>query len=269
MSRSALVTTRWSKTKPPLSAPATRRSAGSHRRRSGCVEHLLLAVLGRHRGGYPQPQRVEVAIERVGLALRRLAAPRAGERRRSRGARRAGCLRRSARCHAAGAPAAPPRGPGPSRIARSGRPGSASPSSAGGRSRSLRPGSGWPPAARLPGAAHPAGVSTGVRGIRRPIVLIGLVDRGDSERRGRTEAGVDDRRDEDRKLATVGAGDRCPGVDRRHCRGVAGAALPTAGAHLRPARLRTPGSPRPTPRSLGGAARAARSAPRRSSPGGG
>ena len=36
MSRSALVTTRWSKTKPPLSPPATRRSAGSHCFRSGC-----------------------------------------------------------------------------------------------------------------------------------------------------------------------------------------------------------------------------------------
>ena len=37
MSRSALVTTRWSKTKLPLSLPATRRSEGSHLRRSGWV----------------------------------------------------------------------------------------------------------------------------------------------------------------------------------------------------------------------------------------
>ena len=35
MSRRALVTTRWSKTKPPESAPATRRSEGSQRCRSG------------------------------------------------------------------------------------------------------------------------------------------------------------------------------------------------------------------------------------------
>ena len=37
MSRSALVTIRWSKTKPPESPPATSRSAGSHSCRSGWV----------------------------------------------------------------------------------------------------------------------------------------------------------------------------------------------------------------------------------------
>jgi hypothetical protein len=37
MSRSALVTIRWSKTNPPESPPATSRSAGSHSFRSGCV----------------------------------------------------------------------------------------------------------------------------------------------------------------------------------------------------------------------------------------
>ena len=79
MSRSALVTTRWSKTKPPLSPPATSRSEGSQRLQVGVGEHLLGAVLRRHRRRDPEPERVEVAVERVGLALGRLAAARAGD----------------------------------------------------------------------------------------------------------------------------------------------------------------------------------------------
>ena len=79
MSRSALVMTRWSKTKPPLSAPATRRSAGSHRRRSGWANIFSARSSGGTRAGYPQPQRVEVAVEGVGLALGRLAAHGAGD----------------------------------------------------------------------------------------------------------------------------------------------------------------------------------------------
>ena len=81
MSRSAFVTIRWSKTKLPLSDPATTRSEGSQWRRSGEREDLLerlLARLRRHARGHPQPQRVEVAVERVGLALGRAAAQRAG-----------------------------------------------------------------------------------------------------------------------------------------------------------------------------------------------
>ena len=83
MSRSALVTTRWSKTKPPESPPATSRSAGSHSLQVGVGEHLLGPVLRRHRRRHPEPERVEVAVERVGLALRRLAADSGSRRRRS------------------------------------------------------------------------------------------------------------------------------------------------------------------------------------------
>ena len=43
----------------------------------GVGEHLLVAVGRRHRGGHPEPERVEVAVERVGLAPRRAAAGRA------------------------------------------------------------------------------------------------------------------------------------------------------------------------------------------------
>jgi hypothetical protein len=43
----------------------------------GVAEHLLGPRLGRDRRGDPEPERVEVAIERVGLALGRLAASRA------------------------------------------------------------------------------------------------------------------------------------------------------------------------------------------------
>ena len=77
MSRSALVTTRWSKTKLPLSLPATSRSEGSQLPQVGVGEHLLGARLRRHRGRDPEPERVEVAVEGVGLALGGLAAARA------------------------------------------------------------------------------------------------------------------------------------------------------------------------------------------------
>ena len=71
------MTIRWSKTKPPESPPATSRSAGSHLLRLGVGEHLRRPVLRRQRRRDPEEERVEVAVEGVGLALRRRAALRA------------------------------------------------------------------------------------------------------------------------------------------------------------------------------------------------
>ena len=81
----------------------------------GVGEHLLGAVLGRDRGRDPEPERVEVAVERVGLALGGARRSAGSRRRRSRGARPAGSPRRSARGRAAGRPAGRPRGPAPAR----------------------------------------------------------------------------------------------------------------------------------------------------------
>ena len=81
----------------------------------GVGEHLLGPVRGRHRGRDPEPERVEMAVEGVGLALRRLAAAGALGVDEVRDARPAGCPPRSARCRAAGRPAAPPPAPGPGR----------------------------------------------------------------------------------------------------------------------------------------------------------
>ena len=73
MSRSALVTMRWSNTKLPLSEPATTRSQGSQcaqvLQREDLLQRLARARPG-HAHGHPQPERVEVAVERVGLAAR-------------------------------------------------------------------------------------------------------------------------------------------------------------------------------------------------------
>ncbi len=92
MSRSALVTMRWSNTKLPLSEPATTRSQGSQWRRSGSAK-ISSSVSPRasawNADGDPQPERVEVAVQRVGLTACRAAAawtgrlhelPRLGER---------------------------------------------------------------------------------------------------------------------------------------------------------------------------------------------
>ena len=74
MSRSAFVTVRWSNTKLPLSEPATSALGGQPvaqvREREDLLERVL-ARLGGHARRHPQPQRVEVAVERVGLAARR------------------------------------------------------------------------------------------------------------------------------------------------------------------------------------------------------
>ena len=196
MSRSALVTTRWSKTKPPLSPPATRRSAGSHSFRSGWLNICSARSSRRHRGRDPEPERVEVAVEGVGLALGRLAAPGAGDVDEVGALGRAGCPRRSGRCRAAAPPAGPPRAPAPGRRPRSGRSGSACPRSAGARSRSRWRGSASPrgrPATGAAAGASPilvrtlAGSST--RSIAAGELAVGLVDRGDAEGRGRPDSG--------------------------------------------------------------------------------
>ena len=89
------------------------------------------------------------------------------------------------------------------RSSRSGRSGSACPRSAGGRSRSRRRGSASPRGRLRPAPRRAvrrrasAATPRHARGDRR----VGLVDGGDAERRGRPEAGVDERRDEDRQLA--------------------------------------------------------------------
>ena len=198
----------------------------------GVGEHLLGAVLGRDRGRDPEPERVEVAVERVGLAPRGAAAARAGR------LEEVGALGQrvalAGRLDVARQPHRQvlDRHRDDAALARSGRPGSACPSSAGARSRSRRRGSGVASRASSAAAGARRAARSALRGIARGDRLVGLVDGGDAERRGRPVAGVDDRRDEDRQLAAAGDVDRGAGVDHRHRRGVAGAALPAAGAQL-------------------------------------
>ncbi len=164
----------------------------------GVGEHLLVAILRRHGGRHPEPEGVEVAVERVGLAPRRAAAARAG------GLQEVGALGQRValagrldvarqhhrqvldrdRDHPAllavqhrdrRAPVALARdreviGAVAGRLARL---------QAGGRAA----------AERLAGRArHP-----------RRDRLVGLIDAGDAERGGGAVAGVDDRRDEERQ----------------------------------------------------------------------
>ena len=247
MSRSALVTIRWSKTKLPLSAPATRRSEGSQRRRSGWVNICSAAVLGRHRGRDPEPERVEVAVERVGLALGGLAAARAGRRRRSRGARPAGCPRRSARCRAAAPPAAPHgHRHGAAALAVDDRDRRAPVALA--RDREV----GGAVARRLararPAAGRAvAGAARRPRSARRRAAIAASA----SSTAGMPSAAVGPKRASTSGETSTGSslaagpGERGAGVDHRHRRGVAGAALPAARAQLVELLARPPSSAGP------------------------
>ena len=147
MSRSAFVVMRWSNMKLPLSEPATRRSEGSHARRSASSRisssGRSRSCAGTHAGTHSQsaskwqssvsvsrraspPQVGQVALHEV-LALRQRVA-----------------LARRFQVQAAAAPAAARAGSAPSRSARSTRSGSACPTRAGARSRSRSRDSGWP-----------------------------------------------------------------------------------------------------------------------------
>ncbi len=268
MSRSALVTTRWSKTKPPLSLPATRRSDGSHSRRSGWVNICSSRSSGGTAAG-TQSQSASKWQSRVSVS--RLAAPpQRGQATSTKSGRSASGLPSPVGCEVARqhhrqvllrhrhraallavddrdrrAPVALARdrevvGPVARRLAGAlGR---------GGR-RSPRPSS--------VGAA-----AASTRSIRAAMPRSASSIGGDAERGGRPEAGVDERRDDDRQLPAAGADDRVAGVDQRHRAGVAGAALPAARAQLAPA-ARGPPDRRPRRRPRGGAARAERSWPAR------
>ncbi len=163
----------------------------------------LLARLGGHAGRDPQPQRVEVAVERVGLAP--AGPPHAGQvvctKSSQLGQRVAGAGRRDVERQEHGQLLLRQRHG--AAAARSRRSGSACPTSAAGRSTSRRPCSERP--ARAPGG--PAGAS-----LRLGVALIGRRGRGGSaitasvrsslghaEHGRRPEAPVDDGRDQHRQ----------------------------------------------------------------------
>ena len=77
MSRSALVTIALVEDEAAAVAAGDEPLGGQPLPQVGVGEHLLVAVLGRDRRRDPEPERVEVAVEGVGLALGGAAAPRA------------------------------------------------------------------------------------------------------------------------------------------------------------------------------------------------
>ena len=204
----------------------------------------VLARLRRHARRHPQPQRVEVAVQRVRLAPRRPAARRAGRVARTPPARPAGCPCPSGGCPAAAAPAAARAAPAPCRSARSRRSGSACPTSAGGRPRSRTRGSAPPGAGRGPPLARagprPRSRHLGSRPSRRRDHLVGAVAPRHAQHRRR------------RRSASPRAGRRSP-------------AAPAARARDACARCRSAGSSRPrarcAPSRRCAAARAARAPP--------
>ena len=224
MSRSALVTIRWSNTKLPLSEPATTRSEGSQWRRSASAKISssgALAPRARHAHRHPQPQRVEVAVERVGLAPGGPAAAGAGRLRRTPRARPAGCRSRwgessgSSTGSCSTGTGTAPQSP------RSRRSGSAFPTSAGGRSRSRRRGSappgavpatacGWSMVSPAVGSRRSRPASTVSRPRCSPRRCgdqrVGAVALRDAEHGGRAEAPVDHRRDQHRQRRRSPAG---------------------------------------------------------------
>ena len=236
MSRSALVTTRWSKTKPPLSLPATSRSDGSHSCRSGWVNICSSRSSGGTAAGTQSqsaskwqsrvsvsrlaapPQLRALDVDEVGALGQRV--PFAGRLDVARQHDRQVLLGNRDRAALLAVDHRDRRAPG-----------------ALARDREVV----GAVAGRLAGALdrrrrRPAS-SSSRSGTVDPLepggdVAVGLVDGGDAERGGRAEAGVDQRRDDDRQLAPVGAGDRGAGVDDRDRAGVAGAPLPAARAHL-------------------------------------
>ena len=232
----------------------------------GVGEHLLGTGLGWHRGGHPEPERVEVAVEGVGLALGRLAAARAGDvdelgalGQRVALARRLDVARQHHRQVLARAPA-PARS-----LAVDDRDRRSPEALAGDREvggavarSSLAP--------RRPGSASgcwPAPTSATARPTRRER-RVGLVDRWDPQRGGRPVAGVDERRDEDRQRLRRS---RAPSP-RRRCRPAAptwrrGRCAPSRPSAARRAAWR-PGVSRPAPRASGwrGESRTKRRLPR-------
>ena len=225
MSRSALVTMRWSKTKLPLSEPATTPLAGQPVRAGRAARgspRAGLALLGGHAHGDPEPEGVEMAVERVGLPPGRAAAARTGgvdevralgQRvavaggRRSSGSSTGSCSRGTGTVpqrlavddRDRGAPGALARDREVLGLVAHGRAGAdARASSRAGAARSS------------PCGRHPP----------RPKALgdhlVGAVALGNAEDGGRAEAAVDARRDEHRQQAVArGRGQGAAGVDQR------------------------------------------------------
>ena len=175
----------------------------------GVGEHLLVAVLGRDRGRDPEPERVEVAVEGVGLALGGAAALRAldvdevralgqrvpfpGRHEVAREDDRQVLLGDRDRSALLAEDDRDRRSPGA--LARDREVvGAVAGRLAGARDR------------RGGGRLSPSSTGSGTRDAVEPLgeVAVGLVDGGDAERRGRPEAGVDERRDDDRQLLAVG-----------------------------------------------------------------
>ena len=264
MSRSALVTTRWSKTKPPLSPPATRRSAGSHLRRSGWVNICSARSSGGTAAG-TQSQSASKWQSRVSVS-RLAGSPQRGHSTSTKSGRSAsglpspvgGDVARQDHRQVGLA------GPAPGRSSGSGRSGSACPRSAGGRSRSRWRGSASPRARPRPAPRRPSALLGGGPGPATRSTAGGDRRASASSTAGMPSAAVGPKRASTSGETKTGSslppgpGDRCAGVDHRHRarrRGRCAPSRPSAARRAARGRRRR----RPSARPRDGAARAGRS----------
>ena len=273
---------RWSNTKLPLSEPATRRSEGSHWRRSASAK-ISSSDSSRSSGGTDAGTHSHSASKwQSSVSVSRRAGP------SQRGqlvlhelarARRAGCRCRSGAGPAAAAPAAARAARAPCRTARSRRSGSACPRSAGARSRSRTRDSARPArACGGRGAPWRRGSAASSRALARSARLGPRADRSRVAARSPHRCGratgipsttVGPKRESTSgetssgSLEPSGAVEHAPGVDHRDRLRLAGAALPAARAQLLEL-LVDARSPTPTRPPLGGGETSARSVPRAS-----